>query len=88
MEIILVRCSDMKILISCIAALTRELKYSNINHRINYRKKELVVLNTKFRFVTQNQNIVGIRFDKWIFSHDIPNKMIEIIKGRIDKNEG
>ena len=82
---ILVRCSDMNDLTCKIDILSRSLKLSNINCRVNLRKNEIAIYDTKIRFVTKSKNIAGIRFEHWIFSTELEKVMPKIIKTILDE---
>ena len=85
---ILVRCNNMNDLTCNMDILSRSLKLSNINCRVNLRKNEIAIYDTKIRFVTESKNIKGVRFDHWIFSTELENVMPKIIKTILDsKND-
>ena len=73
MKIILVKCINFNELYDLINALKYSLNNMRINYKFNQRKKELKVGDTKFRFVTIDQNIDGIRFNKVMHAYDFYN---------------
>lgn len=70
MKIILVKCINMYELQDLMIALINNFKYMGMNPKINKRKKEIRVSDNIFRFVTVNQNIKGIIFDKMMNSYE------------------
>lgn len=82
---ILVRCIDMKDVRRSIDFLYRALQLSDINSRVNFRKNEITIHNTKLRFVAECHNKIGMRFDHWFFSKELEKVMPKIIKTILDE---
>lgn len=70
MSIVLVKCINYKELEDLTKSLLRTLKMMGAPVRYNRRKNEIVVDETKFRFVTMQQNIDGIRYDRVMNAYD------------------
>ncbi len=70
MSIVLVKCINYKELEDLTKSLLRTFKMMSAPVRYNRRKNEIVVDGTKFRFVTVQQNIDGIRYDRVMKAYD------------------
>lgn len=70
MSIVLVKYINYKELEDLTKSLLRTLKMMGAPVRYNRRKNEIVVDETKFRFVTMQQNIDGIRYDRVMNAYD------------------
>lgn len=67
---ILVKCINNNELNDLMSALKYSFNNMQMGYRFNKRKKELKVGDTKFKFVTINQNIDGIRFNRVMHAYD------------------
>ncbi len=70
MSIVLVKCINYKELEDLTNSLLRTFKLMGAPFRYNKRKNEIVVDETKFKFVTVQQNIVGIRYNRVMNAYD------------------
>lgn len=83
-KIVLVKCFSIEDLDYYINKLWHEMKLNNIDGRVNLRKKEITIYGMKIKFVSEHQNIIGIRFDYYVSSIELEINMSKIIKTILD----